>query len=319
MTARGYHLRDITRGEVGEVSKILEEAYELLDAQAQGVKIMQLVELSDLVGAIQCYLDRHHPGTGWKDLVDMSLVTKRAFQSGARQPRPTEDAHVAPTDGTEKSPTTLLQETLDYDHVPEINYERLTQAVEYYQIAGFQMLPVPWIVPDWAIDATLPQGEKPTRTQYGALVGSAEQSFVYLTNRDRGGELDELSIPKGRYVAMSPCFRCDPDDSIHYKYFMKAEVFSTDPDDLTAKGLLSVVNLAIEYFSRHVPGGVQLVRTGDESYDILSIKGGLELGSYGIRRHPNLGEWLYGTACAEPRMGQAKVMDFKRSKSEVQG
>lgn len=80
----GYHLTKIARGEFGEVSKIVEEAAELADADRQGVKIMALVELSDLIGAIDGYLARHHPSVTFDDLKAMSHVTQRAFSNGHR-------------------------------------------------------------------------------------------------------------------------------------------------------------------------------------------------------------------------------------------
>ena len=43
---------------------------------------------------------------------------------------------------------------------------------------------------------------------------------------------------------------------------------------------------------------VDIVKT-EEGYD-LEV-GGIEIGSYGIRKCDYL-EWIYGTACAEPRM-----------------
>lgn len=83
----GYHVRDIPRGTVGEASKILEEAAEFGDAIEQGVKVMALIELSDMIGATQAYLDNHFPGTTIDDLCHMAAVTKRAFTSGQREVR----------------------------------------------------------------------------------------------------------------------------------------------------------------------------------------------------------------------------------------
>ena len=82
--AAGYHLARIPRGEVGEASKVAEEAAEFADAVAQGVSVMALVELSDLYGAMDAYLARHHPGTSMEDLRRMSEVTRRAFLNGRR-------------------------------------------------------------------------------------------------------------------------------------------------------------------------------------------------------------------------------------------
>lgn len=80
----GYHVRHIPRGTYGELSKIKEEIEEIEDSIEQGCKIMELVELSDLYGAIEGYLEQHHPSVSMDDLRSMSAVTKRAFRSGAR-------------------------------------------------------------------------------------------------------------------------------------------------------------------------------------------------------------------------------------------
>ena len=80
----GYHLTEIPKGEIGEVSKILEETLEVVDASKQNCKIMVLVELSDLVGAIELYLERHHPNLTIHDLQSMSEITQRAFKAGER-------------------------------------------------------------------------------------------------------------------------------------------------------------------------------------------------------------------------------------------
>ena len=83
---KGYHLEEIPRGEYGEISKILEEAAELKDAMEQGLKLMCLVELSDIIGAIEGYLERYYDGKiTITDLLNMSYATKRAFESGGRK------------------------------------------------------------------------------------------------------------------------------------------------------------------------------------------------------------------------------------------
>jgi hypothetical protein len=81
----GYHIKEIPKGTYGTVGKILEEALELEDAQNQGVRIMALMELSDLYGAMQGYLEQEFPGISMEDLAKMSKVTERVFQSGGRQ------------------------------------------------------------------------------------------------------------------------------------------------------------------------------------------------------------------------------------------
>lgn len=83
----GYHLAKITAGIYGEDSKIYEEIDEFADALDQGVAIMALVELADLIGAIEGWLAKYHPSITIDDLKAMSDVTQRAFKSGHRKPK----------------------------------------------------------------------------------------------------------------------------------------------------------------------------------------------------------------------------------------
>jgi hypothetical protein len=83
----GYHKAVIARGVFGEDSKIYEEIDEFADALDQNVQIMALVELSDVIGAIEGWLAKHHPTVTLSDLAAMSAVTQRAFESGARKNR----------------------------------------------------------------------------------------------------------------------------------------------------------------------------------------------------------------------------------------
>ncbi len=80
----GYHVREIPKGVIGESSKILEEVLELQDAEDQNASIMALVELSDMVGAIELYLEHRHPTVTIEDLLIMSHITQRAFKNGRR-------------------------------------------------------------------------------------------------------------------------------------------------------------------------------------------------------------------------------------------
>lgn len=77
---RRYHVTEIAKGELGEVSKIQEELDELKDSLAQGCTVMVLVELADLYGAIECYLQKHHPGLTMDDLKIFSAITKRSYE-----------------------------------------------------------------------------------------------------------------------------------------------------------------------------------------------------------------------------------------------
>ena len=50
-----YHTKKIAKGKVGEFSKITEEYQELQDAIDQKDKVLQICELTDLVGAIELF------------------------------------------------------------------------------------------------------------------------------------------------------------------------------------------------------------------------------------------------------------------------
>lgn len=78
----GYHKREIQKGVLGEFSKIKEEFEELNDAQEQGDKILQICELTDLVGAIEEYIKKWNITI--EDLVQFSNKTKSAFKERKR-------------------------------------------------------------------------------------------------------------------------------------------------------------------------------------------------------------------------------------------
>jgi hypothetical protein len=56
----------------------------LKDAHLNNNKIMELVELSDLLGSIELYLKHNYPEITLDDLNVMNKVTQRAFTSGRR-------------------------------------------------------------------------------------------------------------------------------------------------------------------------------------------------------------------------------------------
>ncbi len=56
----GYHITLIPKGVLGDFSKIEEEFEEFKDAHAQQCAIMELVELSDMLGAIFAYTSKYH-------------------------------------------------------------------------------------------------------------------------------------------------------------------------------------------------------------------------------------------------------------------
>ena len=81
----GYHKNQIDKGVYQEFSKIEEEFLECKDAHEQGVSLMLLQELSDLYGAIDGFLRKHHPSIGMEDLKKMHQRTASAFDDGTRK------------------------------------------------------------------------------------------------------------------------------------------------------------------------------------------------------------------------------------------
>ena len=65
-------------------NNIEEEIEELQDAHEQGCKILELVELSDLYGAIEGYLQSYYSMT-MEDIKQMSKMTSSAFKEGKRK------------------------------------------------------------------------------------------------------------------------------------------------------------------------------------------------------------------------------------------
>jgi hypothetical protein len=82
----GYHQVEIPRGKFGEISKIGEEFLELKDAVDQNNRIMALLELSDLIGAIEGFVEHEFNNTvSFDDLLKMKDATHRAFKEGKRK------------------------------------------------------------------------------------------------------------------------------------------------------------------------------------------------------------------------------------------
>lgn len=80
----GYHKKEIKKGTLGEFSKIIEEFEELSDAFEQNDKILQLCELSDIIGAIESYAISKF-NISLDDLIEFSNKTKLSFKEGKRK------------------------------------------------------------------------------------------------------------------------------------------------------------------------------------------------------------------------------------------
>jgi len=82
MIKKGYHSKNIKKASLGTFDKIKEEFLEAEDARKQNCAIMVLLELSDLIGAIEEYVKKYNLVID--DVIKMNQITKRAFKNGFR-------------------------------------------------------------------------------------------------------------------------------------------------------------------------------------------------------------------------------------------
>ncbi len=69
----------------GHFSKIEEEFHELKDAMNQQDRVLALVELSDLIGAIDGFLKNEFKTIDFNDIIKFSKLTQNAFETGDRK------------------------------------------------------------------------------------------------------------------------------------------------------------------------------------------------------------------------------------------
>jgi len=174
-----------------------------------------------------------------------------------------------------------------------INYKLIDRSITYYEAHGFKRIESPWTVSKAIDDLTRPEGVIPYQLKHNdkCLVASGEQSFLYMNLKE--------FLPKGKFQTVTPCFRNEPFDELHSKYFIKNELIQTD---IVNKFYLDeMVESALEFF--HIffnKNDIKVVEI-DDSFDIVA--GDYELGSYGIRSNFFL-DYIYGTGCAEPRLSR---------------
>lgn len=69
----GYHIKFINKGVLGFFSKIEEEFNEFKDAHEQKSTIMELVELSDLIGATIAFYRKNNKDSRWVNVHDVLI------------------------------------------------------------------------------------------------------------------------------------------------------------------------------------------------------------------------------------------------------
>ncbi len=186
-----------------------------------------------------------------------------------------------------------------------MDYGNIAKALEFYRTRGYiYMEDAPWMVDQPAYYATKPpeaqadvvkEREDGTARKY--LVASGEQSFIQLMLEGQ---------PLKRAICVTPCYRVEKYDALRRPAFMKAELINAH--DVDEGHLIHMVHEAASFFEQFFP--VRIVKTSknlldEPTYDIIEKGTRIELGSYGIRRI-KVGkqqlDWIYGTACAEPRL-----------------
>jgi len=177
-----------------------------------------------------------------------------------------------------------------------IDYGRLDRSIKFYETFGFKRIESPWTVTKEISGITKPPGkiDWEINGKNKVLVASGEQSFLYLYLKG--------FLPEGKYQTITPCFRDEPFDKTHTKYFIKNELIITD--NVTPQKLDLVISACKEFFEKELDTKVDIVKT-DIGFD-LEVKG-IEIGSYGIRSCEYL-DWIYGTGLAEPRLTMIKNM-----------
>ncbi len=66
----GYHINEIPLGVVGDFSKVVEEFLEFEDSLEQSAAVMALIELSDLLGAIQEFFSKNKKQSIFNELIE---------------------------------------------------------------------------------------------------------------------------------------------------------------------------------------------------------------------------------------------------------
>lgn len=179
---------------------------------------------------------------------------------------------------------------------PQMDWQILAQACEYYKNHGFINMETPWLIPNEYSNYTKPHTDKSFIFSNGMfekseheLVGSAEQGFIYLYLNNY--------LEEKNYYSVSPCFRVDDYDNLHYPWFMKLELFKPIKKE-NSVALDDIIICAFDFFKQHAKGNLIISQMEKDMFDINL--NGIEIGSYGIREVENR-YYVYGTGLALPR------------------
>ena len=95
-----------------------------------------------------------------------------------------------------------------------IDYNILNKSINFYEQHGYKRIEVPWLVTEYVDSITRPESSVPyvVPIKNKNLIASGEQGFLYLYLKNH--------LPKGSFQTITPCFREDPFDLTHSKYFI---------------------------------------------------------------------------------------------------
>jgi hypothetical protein len=176
--------------------------------------------------------------------------------------------------------------------INNIDYFLIANSISFYEQYGFEYIDAEWTAPQHIMEITKPGQTVDFRFKDEFLLASGEQYFLNKIYRK------ELS--SGMYMCTTPCFRDDICDDIHGKYFLKTELIIIG---YAIGKLCWMVSICKEFFDT-IGIETRVVKNEDAdhlSYDLRDSNFNIELGSYGIRTHNDIGTWIYGTGLAEPR------------------
>lgn len=180
---------------------------------------------------------------------------------------------------------------------PSINYYTLLKAMEWYS-DEYGQTEVPWKVSKEAISYTFDKEDITNSTQDGKhLIGSAEQGFIELILQN--------TLPKGKWMSMSPCFRNDEEDRWHQKEFIKLELFQNI--HVNKNQLNQMIQKFVKFCIKFVNENLIVVKSTNDINSVTSYDveiNGIEVGSFGIREKNGM-SWIYGTGIALPRFSEA--------------
>lgn len=184
-----------------------------------------------------------------------------------------------------------------------IDYQKIADAIKYYEKLGYKYIDVPWFVSLDNFLITRPQGARIFETFAGTLIASGEQSFLEIRTQ----------LKPGKYQCVTPCFRDEKiKDDLHLQYFIKNELIIIPENTWNRhleKDLEKMVNDAKDFFVKYSPNNLTFHFMCDKQYTDICIPidlliNNIEVGSYGCRVWDGFC-WIYGTGCAEPRLTQA--------------